>query len=436
MSLSQPLIGVDHQSCLFINPLVDGTSIPPTSYHFVIITSGSRGDVQPYIALGLLLRSKGNDVTIATEKRMEDIVKEFGLDYFPLEGDPTGLLFEQSAKKALQEGSMMKLIKLTEEWDKKFSKVDIFNSIYRACFGDIDHGTRRRADAIIASPLTMTPSYCVAEKLNIPWIPVILGPTMPTNEFPIWPLEKMIPCSCLNRWSYNLAFKMLWNSESKVINPWRQNLDLEPWTDTPRGIADILDRVRPPILIASSKLLCGPRGEVPTDYPINCHVVGFYYVPSSNPGDINADILSFFSHHSESIPGKIVYLGFGSMPSDNPVNLVKLALEITTTCNCRAVLVAGWSELNSTECIHIMQPAIEEKKLLVLKSIPHDWVLPRVDCIVHHCGVSIAYLISSPLLMMVLYRSEQWLQLYVLESLKSLVQLCWINRTTLILSSD
>ncbi len=141
-------------------------------------------------------------------------------------------------------------------------------------------------------------------------------------------------------------------------------------------------------------------------------------------------------HFSRITPGKIVYLGFGSMPSDNPVNLVKLALEITTACNCRAVLVAGWSELNSTECIHIMQPAIEERKLLVLKSIPHDWVLPRVDCIVHHCGVSIAYLISSPLLMMVLYRSEQWLQLYVLERLKYLVQLCWINRTTPLLSLD
>lgn len=364
------------------------TSSSPNSLHIVIVTSGSRGDVQPYIAIGLALRSHGYDVTIATERRMENLVIEFGLPYYPVEGDPTGLIYEKSAQKALQEGSMMKLIKLTEEWDKKFNKTDIFNSMYEACNGSSD-GSRKRANAIISHPLTMTPTYCIAEKLNIPWIPLILGPTMPTSEFPIWPLAKMIPCACLNKWSYNAAFKMLWKSESKLINPWRvQSLGLPAINDAPRGVADIIDRIHPPVIIASSKLLCGPRGEVPTDYPANCHVVGFYFVPSANIDSIDPAVAAFFSSGSKLSQLKIVYLGFGSMPADNPLELVKLAVEITEKCNCRAVLVAGWSQLDSPECNTIVNAAIEDGRLLVLKSIPHDWILPRVDCIVHHCGVS------------------------------------------------
>lgn len=395
-SLTEPLVVGEHSaqpSVSVNNPLSQPTGLSEASAtdgnsHIVIITSGSRGDVQPYIALGLSFKVRGNSVTIATERRMENLVREFDLDYFPVEGDPTGVIYEKDAQKALQDGSMMKLIKLTEEWDKKFNKLDIYNSIYNACAGDAN-ANRRMASIIIASPLTMTPSYCVAEKLKLPWIPVILGPTMPTNEFPIWPLAKIIPCSCLNKWSYNLAFKMLWKSESKFINPWRvDTLGLLPMIDTPRGIADVIDRIHPPILIASSKLLCGRRGEVPTDYPSNCHVVGFYFVPPTAAETINPEINEFFSSHHKSGNLKTVYLGFGSMPAENPVELVKLAVEITEKCNCRAVLVAGWSEMGSPECIAMMNHAIEAGKLLVLKSVPHDWILPRVDCIVHHCGVS------------------------------------------------
>ena len=109
----------------------------------------------------------------------------------------------------------MKLIKLTEEWDKKFPKELVLASMVTACAG---------ASLIIGANLTLTATYCVAEYLNIPWVPMVLGPTFPTQEYPIWPLESIILCNCLNRWSYNVLFKMLWKSESKFINPFRISL--------------------------------------------------------------------------------------------------------------------------------------------------------------------------------------------------------------------
>ena len=41
-----------------------------------ILTIGTRGDVQPYIALGLGLKSVGHEVTIATLKEFDDLVTE------------------------------------------------------------------------------------------------------------------------------------------------------------------------------------------------------------------------------------------------------------------------------------------------------------------------------------------------------------------------
>ena len=144
-----------------------------------------QGDVQPYIAMALHLNSRGHDVFVATEKRMQGLVEGYGLAYRHLSGDPTGVLFEPKAQKALKTGSIFQLISLTNEWEKKFDKMEILNSYITALDG---------AEVIISGGLTMTPSYCVSQKWNVPFIPLILGPTLATSEFPLFVMEKFIFC--------------------------------------------------------------------------------------------------------------------------------------------------------------------------------------------------------------------------------------------------
>ena len=52
-----------------------------------ILTMGTRGDVQPYIALGLGLQGSGHEVTLATLVEFESFVKAHGILYAPLRGD-------------------------------------------------------------------------------------------------------------------------------------------------------------------------------------------------------------------------------------------------------------------------------------------------------------------------------------------------------------
>ena len=141
------------------------------------------------------------------------------------------------------------------------------DSYFSACSG---------AHIIISSALTMTQSFTVAEYLNCTWIPMILGPTLPTSEFPLWALESMTPFSCMNKWSYDVAFAALWSSESKFINPWRQSLGLQPIKEK-KGIADVLNKLEPAILVCYSPLVC-PNRRIPVDYPSNAHMLGFVFV--------------------------------------------------------------------------------------------------------------------------------------------------------------
>ena len=70
--------------------------------------------------------------------------------------------------------------------------------------------------------------------------------------------------------------------------------------------------------------------------------------------------------------------------------MVRLARELCEAANCRAVLVAGWSALLdplNTDCAAAVAQAAEGGTVLVVKSTPHGWLLPRCAALVHHCGI-------------------------------------------------
>ena len=52
---------------------------------------GTRGDIQPFTALGKLLKENGHRVRLATHVMYRPIVLEADLEFYPLGGDPMKL---------------------------------------------------------------------------------------------------------------------------------------------------------------------------------------------------------------------------------------------------------------------------------------------------------------------------------------------------------
>ena len=66
------------------------------SLRVVMLVVGSRGDVQPFIALGKRMRDEhGHRVRIATHAVFGDWVRQHGLDFYPIAGDPKELMAMQ-----------------------------------------------------------------------------------------------------------------------------------------------------------------------------------------------------------------------------------------------------------------------------------------------------------------------------------------------------
>lgn len=345
-----------------------------------ICCSGSRGELQPYLAVGQALASRGHSITIATELRMESLVQEFGFGFEKIFGDPTELLWDPDPKvqKALKNGSVLQLIDMMKKLEKKYPKAEVYESYIPATRG---------ADMLIAANLTIFQTAVAAEFYKIPWIAIILGPTLPTSEFPLFFLKSIAFCSCMNKWTYTFVHKQLWKDEKKVIGPFRAKLGLDPWNNYPLGLIDVMNDQRIPIVIAASELLCGPKRKTPIDYPSNAKVAGFFFVKAtSQDSEINTELLGFVSESDRPV----VYMGFGSMPCPYPEEQLQIAYDVCEQCHVKVVIVAGWSQLvDNVKCQAIMAKAGRDRDrlLLVIQSAPHDWLFPRMRCVVHHCGV-------------------------------------------------
>ena len=65
---------------------------PPSALRIVCLTIGSRGDVQPYIALCKGLMREGHRPLIATHAEFESWIRKHGIDFAPVAGNPAEIM--------------------------------------------------------------------------------------------------------------------------------------------------------------------------------------------------------------------------------------------------------------------------------------------------------------------------------------------------------
>ena len=182
-----------------------------------IITTGSRGDVQPFIALALALMEKGHQVTVITNENFRAFVEGFGVSYLPITGDTEKIINSPEALKLLEGGSIFKFFyhiqKVSAETAGQANR-----DIYEAC-AKVDH--------LITSVLPMPFVYSIAEKFGKKLAVIFLSvPPVPTREFP-FQVFGVKGHPWLNRLSYRLtglAYAMI----RKKMNEFRREIGLPP----------------------------------------------------------------------------------------------------------------------------------------------------------------------------------------------------------------
>lgn len=147
----------------------------PMRMNLVIHVVGSRGDIQPFIVLGKALMRHGHRVRLATHLVFRDFVRENGLEFFNIGGDPAELMsFMVKNPKLIPK--MNSLLQGAIGRRRKEIRA-IIGGCWRSCIeagegidSTSDAANKERpfvADAIIANPPSFAHIHC-AEKMGIP----------------------------------------------------------------------------------------------------------------------------------------------------------------------------------------------------------------------------------------------------------------------------
>lgn len=328
----------------------------------LITTVGSRGDVQPYVALGKGLRAAGHAVTICTSVRFEGFVREHGLDYAYLNDDLVALLDTAVGRGALEDlGSFWLGVRTFIQLVKRTGPIQ------RALIEEGGQAAQAVNPDLILYNSKM-PGAHYADQLAIPAVLAGLFPQLvptaafPTVGFPTWPLG-----GWYNRLTYRLVLALAGRIGRSHLEAWRARAGLPPQTRG-TGLLQRSDGSRIPVLHGFSHHVV----PVPPDWPPEVHTTGYWFLDRPADWQPPAALECFLAAGEPP-----VYVGFGSMAGRNPERTTRIVIAALQQAGLRGVLATGWGGLATEEVpasIHLLDQA------------PHDWLFPRMAAVVHHGG--------------------------------------------------
>ncbi|XP_020234759.1 sterol 3-beta-glucosyltransferase UGT80A2 [Cajanus cajan] len=332
---------------------------PIQPLQIVMLIVGTRGDVQPFVAMGKRLQEDGHRVRIATHKNFEDFVLNAGLEFYPLGGDPKVLAgYMVKNKGFLPSGP-------SEIHIQRNQIKDIINTLLPACHSRYPESNALfKADAIIANPPAYGHTH-VAEYLKVPLHIFFTMPWTPTSEFP-HPLSR-VKQPIGYRLSYQIVDALIWLGIRDLINEFRKKrLKLKPITYLSGSYTHPCDV--PHGYIWSPHLVPKPK-----DWGSNIDVVGFCFLDLASKYEPPKSLVDWLEEGE-----KPIYVGFGSLPLQDPEKMTHTIIEALEKTGQRGIINKGWGGLGSL--------AEQKKSVYLLDNCPHDWLFPRCSAVVHHGG--------------------------------------------------
>lgn len=316
-----------------------------------ILCSGSRGDLQPYIALAQELKNLGQPVRMVGGESFQAFIKSYAIDVFPLSADYLSTdLDPQFLQEALSSDNPLKML-LTFHKMKNYA-IGLTSEMFQAC---------KDSDLIIYHP-GCTIGYFAGEQLGIPSILASPFPIHKTREIAsvIAYGKSKMPISL----SYRLLQGMLWMAGKAGI----KELYKKEYGKLPANFGIPFERVDPahPAMISCSNSVF-PK---PKDWDSNIHQCGYWFVKEEIEYTPSKELSDFLARGE-----KPIYIGFGSVfdsrHKDETVQLMKDALLQTG----KRGILCGLGDIENLP-----------DTIFAVDSLPHSWLFQQVSLVCHHGG--------------------------------------------------
>ncbi|OJH41474.1 glycosyltransferase [Cystobacter ferrugineus] len=315
--------------------------------HALLIGSGSRGDFQPMLALAVAMRRAGHTVTLLSSPGFQGEAEAFGIPFHPCGHDSREMLSETRERTRTPLGFVRTLHEMVaREFELQVAHIE---------------PRLRGVDLVVGGGGVMA-AHLLADAAGVPYRYIGYTPQiLPSAYHPML----MVP---LSRSPRGLN-RLIWRAARGFYN---RMMD-EPYNAqrARRGLPrdeDLFGSIFPP---GKTLLACDP--ELMPAPPDLAHVpqVGSFALPDDRP--LPPEVEAFLSAGPPPI-----YVGFGSMPDDDPSGTTRRVLEAARKAGVRLLLSAGWAGLGEGEAL---EPSVH-----VLGPVSHGLLFPRLAGVVHHGG--------------------------------------------------
>jgi vancomycin aglycone glucosyltransferase len=304
---------------------------------------GTRGDVQPIVALAVALRARGHVVLLTVPANFVSWIRGYGFDT-ESDGIDVEALLRSSGNDLQSLSWQMRYLSHTTPL--------LFEPVARASEG---------CELIVGAGLQFA-AASVAQWRGVPYAHAVFCPcAMPNSAVP----PPNVHRQTLPRW----INRLVWTAGGPIadlalrghINRGRATLGLATLNSP---ISQIL---KGRVILASDRDL----GPMPDDAPARTVSTDAWVF--DEPGTLDARVEAFLQQGPAP-----VYIGFGSMVAPRVAELVAQAVAAVRAIGRGAIIAGGWASLDR----HIR----EADDVLTIDNVPHSLIFPRVAAAVHHGG--------------------------------------------------
>jgi len=322
--------------------------------YITILTYGSRGDFQPFLALALGLQKTGHSVRLAAPRRFANTAAQYTVPFAALAGDP-----EVISVRFNEAGT---------------NPVRVVKSIRDYVFEIAPHVVRdarlalEGADLVIHSFLFTTGGHTFARQMGIPDISVQTFPMFaPTRAFPNVAMVG-IPPGLLSYFSHWLATQVFWHGGNAGVPRFSQQYPQDFPAKLYWPFRQVGNRPLSPLVFAYSPTIL-PR---PRDWNSpHIHIPGYFFLsePDYQPPSELVDFLA------AGVPP--VCISFGSMIHQDMESISHTILDALDRTGQRGLILTGWGGWKAGDV---------PENIFHMEAAPHAWLFPRCSAILHHGG--------------------------------------------------
>ena len=327
-----------------------------------IVVLGTRGDLEPHLALARALTAQGAGARIVGFSDLRERAEQMGVPFTSVPGGIRELLSSAGGQEFIGSRSPLSFMRAWRTLGAEL--VDEVTPALDAALED--------ADQVVLCGPTAGLAALTAKARGIPAPTTCLQPQLPTRQQPVF-ISPVADLGPFNRASWMAAFRLQWLVLKPMIDAACRHYDLPAFGSFRDFLAFVTDR---PALNAWSPAIAPPSA----DWPAGAHMTGRWVLDDDRP--LTPALQDFLD--ADEPP---VYVGLGSMVVDDPARTTAMLVEAVRRHRRRIVVSRGWAGLG--------QHLDADDDLLVIDDESHQRLFPRCAAVLHHAGAGTSQAVAA-----------------------------------------